>query len=104
MEIGSRVRSRREELRLTQEELARELGVTHQHVSRIEAGQAAPSLELLVKLSRAFGVSADFLLTGEPEPALSVAAAIRADALLSAGVKQHLIGIIEVLRSSGERA
>jgi transcriptional regulator with XRE-family HTH domain len=55
--VGGRARARREALKLTQDELAHELGVTHQHVSRIESDQAAPSLDLLVKLSHRLGVT-----------------------------------------------
>jgi transcriptional regulator with XRE-family HTH domain len=42
MKIGSHVRKKREALGLNQAELAKELGVTHQHVSRIELEQVAP--------------------------------------------------------------
>jgi len=62
--VASSVRVRRTALELTQQELADELGVTHQHVSRIEAGHAVPSLEMLVRLSRRLSVSTDYLLTG----------------------------------------
>ena len=64
MEIGKRVREKREGLGLTQQELAGELRVTHQHISRIEHDQAVPSLDLLVKLSAKLGTSNDWLLTG----------------------------------------
>lgn len=64
-DLPARIRALREALRMTQAELAAEVDVTAQHVSRLEIGQAAPSLDLLVRLSRRLGVSADFLLTGE---------------------------------------
>lgn len=44
-------------------DLARELSVTHQHVSRIELGDATPSLEMFLKVNRKLGVSTDYLLT-----------------------------------------
>lgn len=42
---------------LTQEALAKELGVTRQTVLAIEKGKYDPSLELAFKISRYFGVS-----------------------------------------------
>jgi transcriptional regulator with XRE-family HTH domain len=98
MRVGRRIRTQRQALKLTQEELARELGITHQHVSRIEGEHAAPSLELVVKLSRRLGVTADYLLTGEQEPAFDAAGAVRSEPCLSAAAKRHLIGLIEELR------
>lgn len=97
VQIAHRVRSRRQALKLTQQELAQELGVTHQHISRIEGGHAVPSLELLVRLSHRLGVSADYLLTGKETPSLGVAGAIRNDHNLSAAAKRHLLGLIAEL-------
>lgn len=42
---------------LSQKEVAEELGVTRQAISRWEAGDAWPSMENLVALSRVYGVS-----------------------------------------------
>ena len=98
MEIGKRVRTRREALGLTQNELAGELGVTHQHISRIEGGHAVPSLDLLVGLARKLGTTSDWLLTGEETAKLDAREAIRAEAGLSADAKRHLIGLVEELK------
>ena len=43
MQIGSHVRAKRIALGLSQEDLATELGVKHQHVSRIELGDGVAS-------------------------------------------------------------
>ena len=98
--VGGRVRARRKSLKLTQDELARELGVTHQHVSRIESDQAAPSLDLLVLLSHRLGVSTDHLLTGQDIATADIAGAIRAEPHLSAAAKRHLIGLVNELRGA----
>jgi transcriptional regulator with XRE-family HTH domain len=96
--IGERLRATREALELTQEALARELGVTHQHISRIEGNQVAPSLELVVKLSRRLGITTDYLLDGDDRSAVDVVGAIRGEKALSASAKKHLIGLIGELR------
>ncbi len=98
MKIGSHVRKKREALGLNQAELANELGVTHQHVSRIELEQVAPSLEMLLKLSRRLGVTTDYLLTGQQATPPDAAGAIRAAPDISATAKRHLVGMVEELR------
>jgi transcriptional regulator with XRE-family HTH domain len=100
MHIGSHVRTKRKALGLTQEKLARELGVTHQHVSRIESGQAVPSLDVLVNLSRKLGVTTDYLLTGQDMTPLDAVGSIRAEPDLNPTAKRHLIGVLNELRST----
>ena len=100
MMIGSNLRSKREELGLSQAELAKELRVTRQHLSRIELERVAPTLGMLLKLSRRLGVSTDWLLTGRAtaEPA-DVTDTISRDSRMSPDAKRYLIGIIDELRS-----
>jgi len=47
---------------LSQEQLAEQIGVSRQTVSKWETGQSAPELEKLLALSQIFGVSTDTLL------------------------------------------
>ena len=51
----------------SQEELARQLDVTRQSVSKWEGAQSVPDLDKVVQLSRIFGVSTDYLLKDELE-------------------------------------
>jgi len=44
---------------MTQAELADKAGVTRQTIIAIEAGQYGPSLELAIKIARAFGKKVD---------------------------------------------
>ena len=103
MEVGERIRSRREELGLTQAELGLELGVTHQHVSGVEGGTSAPSLDLLVRIARRLGVSTDFLLTGEAPLVLDAEGGIRADAGLPAEAKRRLVSLVQLVRDYASR-
>jgi putative transcriptional regulator len=52
---------------LTQEALAKEVGVTRQTVIAIEKGQYNPSLELAFKLARYFDVSIEDIFVYESE-------------------------------------
>lgn len=51
----------------SQEELAAQLGVSRQSVSKWEGAQSVPDLERVVQISRLFGVSTDYLLKDELE-------------------------------------
>lgn len=53
----------------SQEELAEQMGVTRQAVSKWEGAQSVPELEKILQLSRLFGVSTDYLLKDELEEA-----------------------------------
>lgn len=55
--FGETVRMTRRRRRLSQEKLADEAGLHRTHISLIERGLREPSLETLVKLCRALGVS-----------------------------------------------
>ncbi len=47
-------------------ELARRLGVSHSYVARILSGDQAPGLDLVVRFTRTFGLSADRVLNEDP--------------------------------------
>lgn len=51
----------------SQEELANQLGVSRQSVSKYESGQAIPDMDKILKLSNIFGVTTDFLIKDEIE-------------------------------------
>ena len=53
----------------SQEELADQMNVTRQSVSKWEGAQSVPDLEKMIRLSKLFGVSTDYLLKDEIEEA-----------------------------------
>ena len=59
----------------SQEELAAQLGVTRQSISKWEGAQSIPDMDKLLKLSRLFDVSTDYLLKDELEECEPVASA-----------------------------
>ena len=63
-EMGKRIMVRRKSLRMTQEELAEELGVSTQMISNLELGKKAIRPENLAKVCSVLNMSADFILTG----------------------------------------
>lgn len=67
MDIGNRIRTRRKELRLTQEAIAKSVGVNRVSVSQWESGQNKP--KNLIALSKVLKCSAEWLLTGKSKEA-----------------------------------
>ncbi len=63
--MKNRVRELRERKGLTQEELARMVGVTRQTIIAIEKGKYDPSLRLAFKLAKVFGVRIEDLFEWE---------------------------------------
>ena len=58
----------------SQAELARRIGVSASAVGMYEQGRREPSLSIVVQLAREFGVSTDYLLTGETQQGDPIAA------------------------------
>ena len=67
--IGQNIRRFRKVCGYTQEELALQLNVTSQAISRWESGAGMPDVSLLVPLSKALGVTLDTLFGEEQEGA-----------------------------------
>lgn len=67
-EFGKRLKEIRLIRGMTQEELAEMLNINKQHVSRMERGITACSIDLLIELSCHLQISTDYLLMGkEPD-------------------------------------
>jgi transcriptional regulator with XRE-family HTH domain len=62
--IGARLREARAMAKLTQEDVAAEIGRTRQSVSAWEGARALPSLEEFCQLLICYGVTADQVLLG----------------------------------------
>lgn len=61
MSIGSRIKQRREELNLTQPELAKIVGVSKGSIGNYETGVSSPNEKILFKLFKALKCDANFL-------------------------------------------
>jgi transcriptional regulator with XRE-family HTH domain len=68
MSLGSSLKNAREEIGLTQEEVAKKLYVTRQTVSRWEQNKTLPNINVLVELSRIYQISLDELILETRQP------------------------------------
>lgn len=62
--IGKRIKLRRKELNIRQNDLAEKLNISNNHLSSVENGREKPSLELLLNICELLGTTPDYLLLG----------------------------------------
>lgn len=125
--VGARVKSRRLMLGLSQEELAKSIGLTFQQVQKYERGTNRISVSRLADISRALKSPIDYFLEGcgtlnqnkklslkgvsdnrqeklEPDPMTrrDVLELVRAyQSIQSAGMKKQLLEMAKVMAKSG---
>ena len=100
MTFGEKLQKLRTRAGLSQDQLAKLLDVSRQAVSKWERNEAMPEVEKLVRISRQFGVSTDYLLLEEleePETANTTApaAGLVPEQGLSAGLGSGGLGCLE---------
>ncbi|MCI6995810.1 MAG: helix-turn-helix transcriptional regulator [Eubacterium sp.] len=76
VDIGKRIKTQRELLGITREELAEKIGITPRFCYDLELGLKGMSVQTLYKLVETLHVSSDYLLFGEQKEEQGVAAGI----------------------------
>lgn len=84
--IGQRLKDLRKQHKLTQQQVADRVWVSKAIISSYELGTRAPSYEVLIKLSKLFGVTTDYLLGMDSNKVIDVS-----------GLTDRQIGIITSL-------
>ena len=64
VEFGQRIKKLRALRDVTQEELAKEMNISYEHLAKIERGHRGCSLDFIIDISDYFNVNTDYLLTG----------------------------------------
>ena len=68
MILADKIINERKKNGWSQEELAEQLSVSRQSISKWEGAQAIPDIQKIIKMAELFGVSTDYLLKDELEP------------------------------------
>ena|SRR5260221_2464894 len=102
--VCARIRQARQELRLTLDAVASQVGITKQALGKIERGETAPRLDTLLRIAQALGVRAGQLLDAEPVANSPAHLRRRASALLGAMGEEDLARAVAVLQSLGKHA
>src|SRR2546422_665447 len=66
MPFGERIKNRRLEMKLTQDELAQKVGISKGFLSDLENGKRGVGAGTLLDIGRVLGISLDYLMKGEP--------------------------------------
>ncbi|MDR1914418.1 MAG: helix-turn-helix domain-containing protein [Clostridiales bacterium] len=93
MELSKKIYILRKEQRLSQEELAMQINVSRQAVSKWESGQAIPDTNNIILLSKILNVSTDYLLNDESE--------LSEQSLIPSHEKSHLLIIGMIICALG---
>lgn len=97
MNTADRIQHLRKIKGLSQEELADQIGVSRQTISKWESEQSTPDLEKIVLMSDFFEVTTDYLLKGiEPKPAEN-ADSVNAALFTISGTALNYIGLFTAL-------
>lgn len=94
--LSEKIRSTREQLGMTQAELAKKLGLTRSSVNSWEMGLSVPSTQYIIELAKLFGVSTDYLL------GLNQGASISVESLSEKEVT-ILIGLVSCFKERGSK-
>lgn len=97
IEIGANIQAAREQAGYTQERLAEILGFSPNHISAIERGVSAISLDALRKICSLFGVSADVIIFGKNEPSNEVSAIAQQLARIKPDYQQQVNKVLSAL-------
>lgn len=97
--IGTSVREERLKYNLTQEKLAESVGISPSYMGLVERGERIMSVETLVKLSVALGVSTDTLLKASLENAKKDTYALQFSLMMNEMTDEHKQLVLDVVRA-----
>ena len=90
--LAERIKTLREQAGMSQEKLAKRLGITRSSVNAWEMGISTPSTQYIAERAGLFRVSADYLLGLSETATVSVAGLTEADVGLVCHLISHLRG------------
>ena len=64
---GENIKAVRKKLKLSQEEISTQIGITYRAYSSYERGDRNPSLEFMAALNKMYNVNLNYVITGEGE-------------------------------------
>lgn len=99
MTIGDRLLKLRKERNLSQEDLANELDVSRQTISKWETNQSVPDFDKIVPLCNYFGITTDELLTGNKNLLESNAQSIKSNYArnIAIAVMLYIISLVALI-------
>ena len=99
MTIGDRLLKLRRERNLSQEDLANELDVSRQTISKWETNQSVPDFDKIVPLCNYFGITTDELLTGNKDIVEAQADNVKSNYArnIAVAVSMYIISLVSII-------
>jgi transcriptional regulator with XRE-family HTH domain len=99
MTIGDRLLKLRRERNLSQEDLANELDVSRQTISKWETNQSVPDFDKIVPLCNYFGITTDELLTGNKDIVEAKADNVKSNYArnIAVAVSMYIISLVSII-------
>ncbi|NTV49973.1 MAG: helix-turn-helix transcriptional regulator [Geobacteraceae bacterium] len=105
--IGYRIKEKRQQLKLSQKELAEKIEVTPSAINQYEKGDKVPSSEKIISLAKTLGVSSDYLLGVSNDDDIfldeSITMAFKAFKELGASDRDNIVANINFLRDKAKK-
>ncbi len=103
MTIGDRLLKLRKERNLSQEDLANELDVSRQTISKWETNQSMPDFDKIVPLCKYFGITTDELLTGDKDIVESQAKDVKSNYArnIAVAVMLYILSVVAIIVFAG---
>ena len=97
--IGKRIKERREQLGLTQEQLAEKLGLATNYISTLERGASFPRCEKLILLLNGLETSADAIFCDVLDHSVNYQASVLSEKLsgLPAEEQKRILNMVEMM-------
>lgn len=97
--IGKRIKERREQLGLTQEQLAEKLGLATHYISTVERGTTFPRCEKLILLLNGLETSADAIFCDVLDHSVNYQASVLSEKIaeLPAEEQKRIMNMVEMM-------
>lgn len=97
--IGKRIKERREQLGLTQEQLAEKLGLATNYISTLERGASFPRCEKLILLLNGLETSADAIFCDVLDHSVNYQASVLSEKLSGLPVEEQkrILNMVEMM-------
>lgn len=101
IEIGKRIKAKREALKLSQKSLSEKVGISPAAINQFEKGEKKPSTQVLFKIADVLETTTDTLLSGIEEKDAYVA--FRGFSKLSANDKETVMNLVKILKDKNKK-
>ena len=97
--IGNNIKLLRTLHRVTQQQLAKQLGISQTHMSNIEGGRVSVNLRLLMRIANLFACRLDDIINGDFNTEGEAAASAAPDECYSAEEVRLLLKMLQIAKS-----